>query len=274
MNILVTGGTGKTGRRVAQRLFDLGHDVRVGSRSAAAPFDWTDPGTFAAALRGAGAVYIAYQPDLASPGAAETVEHFTRLAAAAGVGRAVLLSGRGEAEAEASERGFVTAATKGGLKWTVLRCAWFHQNFDEGHFREPLAAGVFAVPAGSAPEPFVDAGDIADVAVAALTGDEHHEKVYELTGPRLLTFAEAVAVLGVAAGREIAFAELPVEQYAAALTADGVPAETIDLMVYLFTTVLDGRNAHLSDDVHRVLGRTPRDLAAYAHEHAGAWRQR
>ncbi|WP_455906275.1 SDR family oxidoreductase [Kitasatospora purpeofusca] len=184
--VLVTGGTGKTGSRVAERLTALGHTARIGSRTAPVPFDWADDSTWDAALEGVDAAYLAYYPDLAFPGAVETVGAFARRAAKAGVGRLVLLSGRGEEAAQAAE----AAVAEAGTGWTVVRCAWFDQNFSESFFLDPVLAGELALPTGVAVEPFVDVDDIADVAAAALTEDGHDGEVYELTGPRLLSFAD------------------------------------------------------------------------------------
>jgi uncharacterized protein YbjT (DUF2867 family) len=181
----------------------------------------------------------------------------------------VLLSGRGEEEAQRAER----VVQQAGVDWTVVRCAWFSQNFSENYLLEPLLSGEVVLPAGDVPEPFVDADDIADVAVAALTEDWHAGKVYELTGRRLLTSAEAVAEIGEAAGRTIRFVPVSVEDYASALEEEGVPAEFVSLLTYLFSEVLDGRNAHLADGVRRALGRAPREFADYARDAAatGVW---
>ncbi|TDC11814.1 NAD(P)H-binding protein [Actinomadura bangladeshensis] len=266
---LVLGGTGKTGRRVVERLEALDVPVRMGSRSASPAFDWAAEATWAPVLRGVEKVYLSYYPDLAAPGAPEAIAAFTAKAVAAGVRRVVLLSGRGEPEARECER-IVQGA---GLEWTVVRASWFAQNFSEDYLLEPVRAGEVVLPAGEVPEPFVDAGDIADVAVAALTRAGHAGEVYEVTGPRALTFAEAVAEIGRAAGREIAFVPVSADDYAAALKEHGLPGDVIGLLTYLFTTVLDGRNAAPADGVRRALGREPRDFAAYARETAdsGVW---
>ncbi|MFF8770737.1 NmrA family transcriptional regulator [Kitasatospora sp. NPDC015120] len=263
--VLVTGGTGKTGRRVAERLTALGHTARIGSRTAPVPFDWADDSTWDAALDGVTAAYLAYYPDLALPGAVEAVGAFAHRAAEAGVEHLVLLSGRGEEAAQAAE----TAVAEAGTGWTVVRCAWFSQNFSESFFLEPVLSGELALPTGVAVEPFVDADDIADVAVAALTEDGHDGEVYELTGPRLLSFADVAAELSAATGRRIRFTPVTVEEYRAVLAAVGLPGEFADL----FTMVLDGRNAHLTDGVRRALGREPRDFADYARAAAatGVW---
>jgi len=265
---LILSGSGKTGRRVAQRLAARGVPLRLGSRSATPAFDWWDASTWPALLDGVRAIYLAYHPDLAAPGAAEHVQRFTGLAVQSGARRIVLLSGRGAPGVLPSER----AVRESGLPFTILRAAWFCQNFSEGHLLEPVRSGTLAFPAGEVAEPFVDAADIADVAVLALTDDAHAGRTYELTGPRLVTFAEAMAEMARAAGRELRYVPISPAQYAAAL-AQHVPAEQASFLAQLFAEVLDGHNAHLSADVERVLGRSPRDFAAYAREAAasGVW---
>jgi uncharacterized protein YbjT (DUF2867 family) len=266
---LVVGGTGKTGRRVVERLEARGLPVRVGSRSGEPPFDWEDETTWVPALWGVESGYVTYYPDLAVPGAADTVRSFAELAVESGARRLVLLSGRGEEEAQRAE----LAVRESGVEWTILRCSFFAQNFSESFFLEPMLGGELALPAGSVAEPFVDADDIADVAVEALTEDGHAGELYELTGPRLLTFAEAVEEIGRASGREVRYVPVSVEQFASALSRDGVPSEVVELLTYLFTEVLDGRNAHLTGGIRRALGREPKDFADYARDAAatGVW---
>jgi uncharacterized protein YbjT (DUF2867 family) len=265
---LVVGGTGKTGRRVVERLRARGLPVRVGSRSGEPPFDWEDPSTWAPVLEGVGSAYVSHHLD-AVPGAAETVGSFAKLAVKSGVPRLVLMSGRGEEEADRVEQ----AVRDSGAELTVLRSTWFAQNFSEEYWRDYVLGGEVALPAGDTPEPFVDVDDLADVAVAALTDDRHIGQVYELTGPRLLTFEEAVEEIAHATGREIRYAPISIPEFAAATAEQGVPGEFIDLLTYLFGEVLDGRNAHLADGVERALGREPKDFADFARDAAaaGAW---
>ena len=260
--ILVVGGTGKTGRRVAERLVAMGEPVRIGSRSATPVFDWNDRDTWAAALEGVRSAYVTYYPDFSFPGGIEAVTEFSTLAVEAGVGKLVLLSGRGEEAAEQAEQ--VVRAS--GAAWTIVRCSWFNQNFSESFFLEPVLAGEVALPAGDAVEPFVDADDIADVAVAALTEDGHDGQLYEVTGPRLLGFADVAAELSKATGRDIAYVPLTADQYTAALREAGLPEHFGEL----FGQILDGRNAHLTDGVQRALGREPKDFADYAREAAAS----
>jgi uncharacterized protein YbjT (DUF2867 family) len=269
---LVLGGTGKTGRRVAERLAERGLLVRIGSRSAEPPFDWEKPDTWATALEGVSAAYVSYYPDLAIPGALEAVRSFTELAVESGVQRLVLLSGRGEEEAQSAEQAVREVGEEAGVEWTIVRCAWFMQNFDENFLLEPILAGEVALPSGNVPEPFVDADDIADVAVAALTEDGHAGEIYELTGPRLLTMEEAVGEISRATGRQIRFVPVTLDEFVGAAYGD-LPPEFLSFLTYLFGEVLDGRNAHLTDGVRRALGREPKDFSEYARDVAatGVW---
>jgi uncharacterized protein YbjT (DUF2867 family) len=270
---LVLGGTGKTGRRVVQRLQAAGRPVRVGTPSATPPFDWDDQSTWAPALEGVGSVYVTYYPDVAIPGAAAAIGAFAELAVATGVRRLVLLSGRGEQGARRSEQ----ALQQSGADWTIVRSAFMAQNFNESFFLEPVRAGevAFLADPGLA-EPFIDADDIADVAVAALTGDEHVGQLYEVTGPRLLGWAQAVAEIAAAAGRPIRYVPVSLEEYAALLVENQVPADDVKMLTGVFSEiagVLDGRNAYLSDGVQRALGRPPRDFADFVRDAAatGVW---
>lgn len=267
--ILILGGTGKTGRRIAERLKARGIAFRIGSRSGEPSFDWTDRGTWGKALDGIGAVYISYYPDLAIPGAAEAVAALIDLAKTRGVRRLVLLSGRGETEAQVTEG----ILMRSGTDWTILRCAWFNQNFSETLMAGMVLGGEIALPAGAVGEPFVDADDIADAAVAAFTDDKHIGQLYELTGPRLLTFAEVAAEISAIAGRRVGFRQLSHDEFAAAMAAGETPADVAWLVSYLFREVLDGRNEWVADGVSRMLGRPARDFRDYARGVAssGAW---
>ncbi|MEZ5592793.1 MAG: NAD(P)H-binding protein [Gammaproteobacteria bacterium] len=267
---LVLGGTGKTGRRIAASLEAKGVPVRIGSRAALPSFDWNNEAGWDACLQDVEAVYINYAPDLAIPGATDSIQAFVDRAKRHGVARLVLLSGRGEAEAQACER-IVQAS---GIEWTIVRASWFYQNFSEGAFVDMVLAGQITLPADDTPEPFVDVDDIADVAVAALTESGHAGEVYEVTGPRLMTFADVASELSRATARAITYVQIPHDAFIAGVTESGAPKEVAWLLDYLFATVLDGRNAQLSDGIQRALGRPPKDFTAYAREVAasGLWK--
>jgi uncharacterized protein YbjT (DUF2867 family) len=268
---LVLGGTGKTGRRIAERLSARGVPTRIGTRSGEPAFDWEDPTAWAPVLQNVGSVYVSYYPDLAVPGAPTAIRSFSELAVRNGVRRLVLLSGRGEEEAQRCEKLIQNC----GAEWTIVRASWFCQNFSESFFLDPVLGGVLALPVGDVGEPFVDADDIADVAVAALTEDGHAGQVYEVTGPRLLTFTQAIAEIARATGRDIQYVQISSEDFASQMEAHGAPADMIALTTYLFNTVLDGRNSNLTDGIERALGRAPRDFADYARDAAstGVWKR-
>jgi uncharacterized protein YbjT (DUF2867 family) len=266
---LVVGGNGKTGRRVVERLQRRGFPYRVGSRSAEPRFDWEDHKTWSPALEGVAQAYVTYYPDLCVPGALDKVRSFFELGMKAGVKKLVFLSGRGETEAEQAEQ----ALQESGADWTILRCSFFAQNFSENFFLDSILAGEVALPVAPVGEPFVDAEDLADVAVAALTQPGHSGKLYELTGPRALTFADAIEEIADATGRTIQFVAITPEEYRAAMLQAQIPTEVIDLVLYLFGTVLDGRNTPAADGVQRALRRAPRDFADYVQRTAatGIW---
>jgi uncharacterized protein YbjT (DUF2867 family) len=265
---LVIGGTGKTGRRVVARLRDRGLPVRVGSRSAELPFDWTDESTWAPVLHGVRAVYIPY-PDLVLPEPTKATRAFAELAIQHGVDRLVMLTGRGEDEAQRAERELQAT----GADVTIVRCAWFMQIFSEDYLLEPVRAGEVVLPAHAGQrEPFVDADDIADVAVAALTEPGHAGEVYELTSPELLSFPEAVAEIANAAGRDIGYVQVSVDEYAAAAAEEDLPSEIVDFLTYLFGDVV-GVKDFVTDGVRRALGREPRSFREFAQRTAatGVW---
>lgn len=266
--ILVIGSNGKTGRRIAAKLTAQGYQVRPGSRRAAIPFDWDLPETWSPALAGVSAVYISYFPDLAFPGAAEKIEALTIRAKAAGVRRLVLLSGRGELHARRCEK----IVRESGLEYVLVRAAWFAQNFSEGYLRDPLLQGVIALPAGDVREPIVDVDDIADVAVAALTEPHHAGELYEVTGPRLLSFAEAATELSMATGYDIRYQPISLDEFHASMLVIGGPV-VADVFTEICREVLDGRNASLSNGVQLALGRQPRDFRDFcqAAARSGAW---
>jgi uncharacterized protein YbjT (DUF2867 family) len=267
--ILVIGATGKTGSRVMKRLIQLGLPVKGATRSSKPKFDWNDKTTWKQSLQNIESVYISYYPDLAIPGVVKAISEFTEMAVKNGVQKLVLLSGRREEEAQLCEEVIMSS----GIDWTVVRASWFCQNFSEGNFLEQVLANHVALPAGDVGEPFIDADDIADVVVAALTDTKHNGKLYEVTGPRLLTFNEAVQEIAQATRRPIKFEQVSMAAYSTLLKDYGLPKDIIWLVTYLFTEVLDGRNESLADGVQQALGRKPTDFSEFIKKAiaSGAW---
>ncbi len=268
--VLVLGATGKTGRRVAASLREKGIATRLGSRSANPPFEWNREQTWDACLDGVTDVYVNYAPDLAVPGATDSIQAFVERAKSHGVQRLVLISGRGETEAQACEQIVMSS----GLTWTVVRAGWFNQNFSEGAFADMVVSRRITLPGGERQEPWIDVDDIAAVVVAALTELGHEAEVYEVTGPRLMSFADIASDLSNAIGSEIEYVDVPHADFLDGLAEAQVPKDVVWLMDYLFATVLDGRNAYVTDGVQRALGRPPKDFADYARDavRTGSWK--
>jgi uncharacterized protein YbjT (DUF2867 family) len=196
-------------------------------------------------------------------GATEAIAGFSRIARDKGLEQVVLLSGRGAPGAQRAE----AALQASGVPWTVVRASLFGQNFSEGYLLDGVLAGEIALPAGSVPEPFADADDIAEVVVAALTQARHANKLFEVTGPRALTFAEAVAEIASAAGQPISYRQISPQDFVASMRPF-VPDEIIQLLHELFTVVLDGRNSGVMHGVEQALGRPARDFSDYARKTA------
>ena len=268
---LITGGTGKTGRRIVDRLKAMGVPTRVGSRSALPAFDWNNEADWDACLENVKTIYISYAPDLAMPGATDTIQSFVNRAILHKVEKLVILSGRGEQEAQACEK----IVMNSGLDWTVVRSSWFFQNFSEGAFIDMVQVGNIALPASDIQEPFVDVDDIAEVATMALTEPGHNEEVYEVTGPRLMSFADIAADLSRVTGREITYSSVPHGDFVRGVKESGAPQDVVWMLDYLFSTVLDGRNRTLCDGIKRALKREPKDFFDYANQVAesGIWRK-
>ncbi|CAA0118219.1 NAD(P)H azoreductase [BD1-7 clade bacterium] len=257
--VLIIGATAKTGRRVANLLSQSGQPVRAVSRSTTPAFDWENPATWAPVLDGVRQAYITFQPDLAIPVAEETIRGFAHTARQAGVEHLVLLSGRGEEGAQRAEQ----VLQESGLDWNVVRASWFNQNFDEGMLRDSILEGHLMLPIGDVPEPFIDVDDIADVAFATLTQQELRNRVFEVTGPALMTFADCVQSIAEATGRPIQYSQVPLADFLSGMRAAGQPEGVLWLLELLFTDVLDGRNSKVTDGVEQALGRPARSFDDY-----------
>lgn len=271
-DILVLGGNGKTGRRVVQRLTALDQNVRIGSRSGDPSFDWEKPETWPAALEGMEKVYITFQPDLAVPGALEAIEALVKEARRKGIKKLVLLSGKGEREAELCEQVVINS----GIDYTIVRASWFNQNFSESFFLDPILAGHVALPQANAKVPYVDTDDIADVVVEVLIHDKYNGEIYELTGSKALTFEEVVNEIAEATGRDIQFTAISLSAYTKMMEEQRIPSDYIWLINYLFTEVLgDDDNQVITHGIEQVLGRKPKDFSDYVRETAatGIWNQ-
>jgi len=271
-NVLVIGGTGKTGRRVVEQLQNKGLEPRVGSRNATPGFDWNDKDTWIEALEGIESMYVSYYPDLAVPGAKESIESLTYLAKELDVKKIVLLSGKGEKVAEACE----SIVMSSGVNYTIVRASWFNQNWSESFFLEPILSGEVALPMLDVPIPFVDAGDIAEVAATVLLDNNYNGKIVEVTGPELITFRDITGTIARASGRTLNSYEITLQQYVRGMKAMQVPTDVIWLIEYLFSHVLTNpKNQYITSDIEQVLGRKAKTFLEYAEQTAktGIWSQ-
>ena len=274
-NTLVLGATGKTGRRIVARLRLNGTPVRPASRSSRTPFDWTDPGGWDAALHDVDAAYVV-APQVPGP-----AHEFVARAEAAGVRRLVLLSGRGadtwgDSEFGVDMRSAEDAVRGSALEWTVLRPNNFQQNFDEELWHAPLLAGELALPADAVPEPFTDLEDVADTAVRVLAEPGRHAgRIYEMSGPRAITFAEAVEMISLASGRPMTYKTISPERYTEALVEQGLGQEAAHHVAEMFVMMERGDLATTTDGIETVLGRPPRPFEDYVVRAAaaGAWQR-
>lgn len=264
---LIIGASGKTGSRVLQGLKERGFNPIGASRHGDVYFDWNEPESWSRALHGVDSVYLTYYPDLAVPKAPEDIAKFCALAKIKGVKHITLLSGRGEPAAQICE----SIVQQSGLSSTVVRASWFNQNFSEGMFRDYIVGGTIALPVSVITEPFVDVDDIADVVLASLTEAGHTGQLYEVTGPELLSFAQLAARFTELLGTPVQFVQVTLEQFVESLQQHGVDSGAIDMLQYLFTEVLDGRNEYVADGVQQALGRPPRSFNQFILNNAHAF---
>lgn len=269
-NILVIGGTGKTGRRVVEQLKKKGIEPKIGSRNASPSFDWDDKDTWVNTLNGIEKMYVTYYPDLAVPGAKEKIESLTYLAKELGIKKMVLLSGKGEIEAEACENIVINS----GMDYSIVRASWFNQNWSESFFLDPIISGEVALPMSDVLIPFVDANDIAEVAAKVLLDDAYNGEIIEVTGPDLITFKDVVNFISRTSKRDLNFHDITLEQYIDGMKKMETPNDVVWLIEYLFSHVLTNpKNQLVVNDVERVLGRKAKSFLEYAQETAktGVW---
>ncbi|WP_298504418.1 NmrA family NAD(P)-binding protein [uncultured Maribacter sp.] len=272
-NIVVIGGTGKTGSRVAKNLKESGYNVRIVGNKTNPGLDWENQETYDAVLEGMDRAYIVYYPDLAVPGSKKAITILTKKAITAGLKKVVLLSGKGETEAEACEQ----IVANSGLDYTLVRASWFNQNFSEGAFIDFVLDGVVALPMPEARIPFVDANDIADVVSKVLVDDSYNGQTITVTGPEMRSFEEVVGIMADASNRHIQYVPISIEEFKDGMQKAGLPDSYVWLFGYLFKEVLGNPdNQEVSYDVEKVLGRKAIDFTEYAAKVAatGIWKQK
>lgn len=258
---LVLGGTGTTGRRIADRLRSGGHFVRTASRTGSdVPLDLDDPSTWKPALDGIAAVYL-MEPTV-RPG--DRLARFAETALASGVRRLVLLSAALASNPDHPLHTIEQTVRGSEAEWTILHPNWFAQNFSEGPWRAAVLSGVLALPAGDGRTPFIDADDIAAVATAALTTDHHQGRTYELTGPEAITFTEATNHITEATNHRVEYVAMAPADYTEQQVAKGVPRTGAELLTNILTSIANGYGGQPTTDVEQALGRPARTFKTFA----------
>ncbi|WP_448250553.1 NmrA family NAD(P)-binding protein [Thalassotalea agariperforans] len=259
--VLIIGATGKTGRRVCQLLSELlpSDKIKAASRSAEIHFDWQDNKTWSKALDQTSHVYLTYSPDLAVPSAIQHISTFCNLAKKKNIKHITILSGRGEPAAQACEDILINS----GINWTIIRASWFNQNFSDGFFNSFIHNGLICLPVNAVKEPFIDIDDIAEIACQSFIDPKHSNKLYEVTGPELLTFSDIAKLFSEVLNKEVKFEQLTQATFESEMSAAQVPEDIISLLNFLFTEVLDGRNEYITNGVEQALGRKPKSFRAF-----------
>lgn len=276
--ILVTGATGKTGRRLAALLENKGAVVRAASRRPSVnqiAFDWQDSSTHAAAVEDVDAVYLVPPAMVEDP--TPFVAPFLAAARRADVRRVVLVSSMGAGfpaePPESGRRKLESLIRDSGLDWTILRPSGFLQNFSEGFLLPAVRGGAIPNPAGDGKAAMVDAGDIAAVTAAVLTdGARHAGQVHDVTGPSPIGFAEIAEIIAREADRPVVVRPMSSSQFLAMVESAGVPPDYAAMLLRDQEAIRDGAAATVSDTVQRLVGRRARSLVEYAADAADAWR--
>jgi uncharacterized protein YbjT (DUF2867 family) len=273
--VLVIGGTGTTGSRVAIALRARDFPARVASRRVApgrVRFDWADPRTHSPALDGVRGVYLVAPVGVADP--APLVAPFLDVAREHGVRRVVLLSSSAVPEGAPGLGELHRMVREGVPEPTVLRPSWFMQNLlgDHPHARSARTDGEIVTATGSGRVGFVDAGDIAAVAVHALVDGVPRTGEYLLTGPEALGYDDVAGVLSEITGRPVRHRSASVAELTARLVAAGYPPDFSAMLAALDADIARGTEDRITSAVQDVTGRPPRsfrEVVAEAHLRTG-----
>jgi ergot alkaloid biosynthesis protein len=278
MRVLVIGATGATGSRICAQLRRLGHEPRSASRHPASGsaaqirFDWADPTTHDAALAGIDAIYMVPPVLVADP--TEMMLPFIDWALDEGIRRFVLLSASAIEEGTPGVGTVHQALRERAPEWAVLRPSWFMQNFAGEHFHATSLReeGLIVTSTGSSRVGFVNADDIAAVAVRALTDPEPHNTAHVLTGPEALSYGDAAKIITEVAGRPIKHLNATPARVRERMIAAGVPQDFAEILTALEEVIVAGAEDRVTDTVERVTGRPPSTFLQFAHENRTVWR--
>lgn len=277
--ILVTGPTGAVGFAVLRRLLDTGHTPVAALRGGAertlpegvgrVTMDFTEPATFASALRDIDGVFLLRPPQIAN--VKGTLVPFVEAAEAAGVSRVAFLSVLGaEKNPLLPHRVVERRLERSGLAWTHLRASPFMQQFADV-LAADVREGHLSVPAGDGKTAFVDARDVGDAAATVLTVPGHEHRAYDLTGPEALDYFEVARVLSDVLGRRIEYRRPGSLEFLRREQERGTPTSFALVMAGIYAAARLGLAERVAHDLERILGRSPRTLAQFAHDYREAW---
>ncbi|MEX2502588.1 MAG: NmrA family NAD(P)-binding protein [Trueperaceae bacterium] len=280
--VAVTGPTGNVGAEVVRELRAAGAPVRalgidsdraratLGNDLEHVRFAFGDEAGYAAAFRGARALFLMRPPQIAD--VARRIHPAIDAARAAGVRRIVFLSLQGvERNPVVPHHRIERHLRRSGVPSTMLRPSFFLQNLSTTHRDEIRDQGRIFVPAGRGRTSFVDARDVAAVAAKTLLEDGHEGRAYELTGREALGYAEVAEVLSEALGRPIAYANPSPLAFWRRSRAAGMPATFVLVMLGLYTAARLGMAARVTLELERLLGRPPISVRRFVEDHVGAW---
>ncbi|KJJ40325.1 oxidoreductase [Bacillus subtilis] len=276
--ILITGGTGTTGGRIASRLIEIGYRVRIASRKKGeladaeyVYFDWNDTSSFSTALEQVKQIYLVAPVGVFDP--APYVLPFLKEAKRLGAERVVMLSTSVVPE-DGAVFGTLHQAVLDFPEWTVLRPSYFMQNFINVQHRMSIQTeGRITTASGEGKLGFIDADDIAETAVRALIDDVPHQTHHILTGPEALSYAEAAEIIGATAGRRVEHVSISRSELQHRMEAAGLPADYAQFMAGLDEAIRHGAEHRVTDTVKRVTGKEPRSLTEFAAAHAAYWKR-
>ncbi|PCI88247.1 MAG: ergot alkaloid biosynthesis protein [Hyphomicrobiales bacterium] len=277
--ILVTGGTGNTGAQVVKRLYEMGHEPIVASRSGAktledveaVKFDWLDKNTYAKALEGIEAVYLVAPALVAEPGS--IMSDFINIAKKANVKRFVLLSASlidcgGPAMGQVHQK----LAEDKQIEWCVLRPSWFMQNFSkQQHLATIKDEGKIYAATEDGKIAFIDADDIAEVAAFALTVENSFNDDLILTGPEALSYGQAADIISSAIDKPVSHIKLTVEELTQRWQSFGLDEGYAQMLSGMDGVIKDGVEDRTTNSVLNITGKPPRSLAQFVQQNMGVW---
>ncbi|MFE5512413.1 NmrA family NAD(P)-binding protein [Streptomyces sp. NPDC056529] len=277
MTVLVTGATGRVGRHVLQELNERGVPARAAvhrpapdTTARAVSFSFTDPRTWREAMRGATSMFVMRPPQISR--VKEDMLPALSAAREYGVKRMVLLSLQGaDRNPAVPHHTLENWLRASGLEWTFVRAGFFMQNLSTTHAAEIRDLGRIVVPAGGGRTSFVDARDVAAVAVRALTDDTLVREAVTPTGVTALTYTEVAELISTELGAPVSYISSGPLAFWRHRRAQGTPHAETAVMLALYSACRFNLAAGVTHDVRTVLGRDPISFSRFAHDERAAW---